>query len=101
MTFERFQQAFAIRCVPQADNMVVGTRCDLLPIWGIGHTADPVLVSIYIEFRLSCHYIHHYQSTVIATRRYAIVNRREDNSMNLDRSELTTEVRKCKLTQSE
>jgi len=101
VTFERFQQTFAILCVPYADNMVVGTRCDLLPIWRISHTADPVLVSIYIEFRLSCHDVHHYQSTVIATGRYVIVNRREGNSMNLDRSELITEVRKCKQTQSE
>jgi len=81
--------------------MVVGTRCDLLPIWGIDHTADPVLVSIHIELMQSCHYIHHYQSTVVATGRYAIVNRRESDSMNLDRNELIIEVRKCKLTQSE
>ncbi len=66
--------------------MVVGTRSDLLPIWGIGHTADPVLVGTNIDFRLSFHYIHHYQSTVIATGCYAIVNRRERNSMNLERS---------------
>jgi hypothetical protein len=101
MTFERFQQAFAILCVPYADNTVVGACCDPLPIWGIDHTTDPILVSIHREFRLSCHYIHHDQLAIITTRRYVIVNRREGNGMNLDGSELINEVRKCKLTQSE
>jgi hypothetical protein len=86
VTFERFQQAFAILCVPYADNTIVGTRSDLLPIWGIGHTADPALVAMNTDFILSCDYIHHHQSTVIATGCYEIVNRRERNSTNLDGS---------------
>ena len=45
--------------------------------------------------------IHHYQLAVIAPGRNAIVNRREGDSVNLDRSELITEDRKYRLTQSE
>ena len=81
--------------------MVVGTRSDLFPIRGIGHTADPVLVGTNTDFRLSCDCIHHDQSAIIATGCYAIVDRRERNSVNLDKVELIIEVRKCKLTQSE
>ena len=87
MTFERFQQALAIVCVPNADHVVVGARCDLLPVWRISYTADPVLtlMSIYGEFRISCNRIPYDQSTVIATRRYVIVDGREGNSMDLDK----------------
>ena len=87
MTFERSQQAFAILCVPNANHVVVGARCDIFPVWRISHTTDPVLIlmSIYREFRISCNRIPHDQSTVIATGRYVIVDGREGNSMDLDK----------------
>lgn len=92
MTFERFQKSLAAICVPDDDRTVVGTRCDLLPIPRICYAADPIGVSAYIDFAVSRNYVHHDQSTIIATRRNEIVDGRECNSVYLERSELVAKL---------